>query len=89
MLIDKINQRLENLHNVLVYCSEVDKRSFGKLYVFTLEERICINQERGGLFSQLAGINGEILPQEIRNYQVPPHIENKINFSLKKVSRII
>lgn len=43
----EIYDRLRDLHNVLVYCTEVDTISFGKNKVFTPGERIVINQERG------------------------------------------
>ena len=82
---ETIKQRLADLHNVLVYCSEVDSRSFGKYNMFSAGERICINQERGSLFSQLAGEKGEIFPHEVRTYKVPAQIEAKISFTIEKI----
>lgn len=84
-MTEKIHQRLEDLHNVLNYCSEVDKNSDGRLYVFSIGERICINQERGALFSQLAQINNETFPHEVREYKIPPHIEAKVKFTIEKI----
>jgi len=83
MSYEKINQRLEDLHNVLSYCSDVQNR--GKIYVFKVAERICINQERGALFSQLSALNGEIFKHEVRTYKIPPHIEAKVKFTIEKI----
>lgn len=77
---DEIYQRLEDLHNVLVYCSEL--QSLGKIYVFKVAERICINQERGSLLSQL---NNDNFPHEVRTYKVPEQIEAKISFTIDKI----
>lgn len=55
--------RLTMLHNVLEQTAETG--------YFTIGERICINQERGYLFSK-----GSY--EELRPYQVPETIENKI-----------
>ncbi|KVV14831.1 hypothetical protein [Flavobacterium sp. TAB 87] len=85
MTTEIINQRLEDLHNVLLYCSEVDRVSYGKDKVFSTGERITINQERGSYFSQLAANNGEIFPHEVRTYQVTEHIDNKINKTLEQI----
>lgn len=76
------NDRLEVLHNVLAYCSEVERKSNGKLYLFTTFERILINQERGSLLSQL---NQETAPNDIRFYKCPPKLESKIQFVNQKV----
>ncbi|WP_163401553.1 hypothetical protein [Flavobacterium fluviatile] len=77
---EEINQRLEDLHNVLAYCSEL--QSFGKIYVFKVNERICINQERGSLLSQ---INSDNFPHEVRTYVIPASIEAKVKFTLEKI----
>lgn len=73
-------QRLEDLHNVLVYCSEA--QNLGRIYVFTTLERVCINQERGSLLSQ---INQDNIPHEVRNYKIPPSIEAKVKFTIDKI----
>lgn len=83
MSYDKILQRLEDLHNVLFYCSDIQKE--GKIHVFKLGERICINQERGALYSQLSHANNEIFSHEVRTYKVPPAIEAKIKFTVEKI----
>lgn len=76
------NDRLEVLYDVLEYCSEVDRRSNGKLYMFSTFERICINQERGSIMSQM---NQETAPDDIRHYQCPPKLESKIQIVNQKI----
>lgn len=76
----EINQRLTDLHNVLAYCSE--SQSLGKIYVFKTLERVCINQERGSLLSQ---INKDNFPHEVRGYKIPPGIEAKVKLILDKI----
>jgi hypothetical protein len=71
--------RLSDLHNVLVYCSEIQAQ--GRPGIFTTGERICINQERGGIFSQMSFDGGEV-----REYEVPPDIEVKIQATSKKAT---
>lgn len=79
MTIDEINQRLHDLHNVLAYCS--DQQNNGKIYVFQTGERICINQERGALLSQL----NYNFPNDERIYVIPPPIEAKVRLILEKI----
>jgi hypothetical protein len=79
-----IYQRLEDLHNVLVYCS--DMQTAGRIHVFKLGERICINQERGALLSQLAHNSNEVFLHEVRDYKVPLAIEAKIKFTTEKIN---
>lgn len=80
MNTNQIIQRLEDLHAVLLYCS--DNQSVGKSAIFSRGERICINQERGSLLSQL---NAEHFPNDVRNYKCPANLEAKIRFTLKKI----
>lgn len=80
MTIDQKIQRLEDLHAVLEYCSM--QQRIGRVSSFTTLERICINQERGALFSQM---NHESTDHEKRNYQCPPKLEAKIRFNIQKV----
>lgn len=80
---DTINNRLENLYDVLVYDS--NQQTFGRASCFTTNERICINQERGALLSQLNQDNKEL---DIRYYQCPPKLESKIRFTIQKVTDI-
>jgi hypothetical protein len=77
---DPVNHRLENLHDVLVYDS--DQQTFGRTACFTTLERICINQERGALLSQMNQGNKE---QDVRYYQCHPKLEGKIQFIVQKV----
>lgn len=77
-----INNRLQDLHNVLYYCSEQQKH--GRIHVFKTSERICINQERGSLLSQ---INTGNFPHEIRNYKITPALEAKVKLTLEKIEQ--
>lgn len=78
-----IYQRLEDLHNVLVYCSELQLH--GRMHVFKTGERICINQERGALLSQLSHANNETFSHEVREYKIPVAIEAKIKLTIEKI----
>ena len=78
-----IYERLEDLHNVLAYCSELQKQ--GRIYVFKVGERICINQERGALLSQLSHSNNETFLHEVLEYTVPVGIEAKIKCTIEKI----
>ncbi len=80
MNTNQIIQRLEDLHAVLLYCS--DNQSVGKKASFSRGERICINQERASLLSQL---NAEHFPNDVRNYKCPAFLESKIKFTLNKI----
>lgn len=83
MSYHRIIQRLEDLHNVLSYCSDI--QSNGRIYVFKTCERICINQERGALLSQLSQLNNETFKHEVRTYEIPAHIEAKVRFTIEKI----
>lgn len=72
--------RLEDLHDVLAYCSY--EQQVGRHPCFTTFERILINQERGALLSQL---NEENHQEDKRFYQCPPKLESKIKFIIQKV----
>lgn len=77
-----LHARHDALFSVLIYCSW--QTEIGKAPFFTTAERICINQERGALLSQL---NPETPPGQIRHYQCPSKLEAKILFHLRKGSR--
>lgn len=83
MTSEKRNQRLEDLHSVLLYCS--DQQKVGRAASFTTLERICINQERGALLSQLSHANNETFSHEVREYKIPVAIEAKIKFTIEKI----
>lgn len=83
MTYEEICQRLEDLQNVLVYCSELQLH--GRMHVFKTGERICINQERGALLSQLSYMNQETFLHEVRDYRCPPAIEAKIKLTIEKI----
>lgn len=80
---EDIYQRLEDLLNVLVYCSDLQKQ--GRIHVFKVGERICINQERGALLSQLSHANNEVFSHEVREYKIPVGIEAKIKLTIEKI----
>jgi hypothetical protein len=82
MNTNQLIQRLEDLRTVLQQCSKIDLLSDGKNRAFTTGERICINQERGSLLSQL---NAENFPDDVRNYKCPAFLESKIRFTLNKI----
>lgn len=69
--LEIINERLELLHNVLVFDSEVSKR-------FKIGERILINQERGSLYDIINFIGGHIEKEQVRILKVSEQIEVKI-----------
>lgn len=77
---NKINNRLEDLYDVLLYDS--NEQTFGRAACFTVLERILINQERGALHSQ---VNEENEQEDIRYYQCPARLESKIKFVIQKV----
>lgn len=81
----KTAQRLQNLYSVLFYCSDLQKD--GRMQVFKPGERICINQERGALLSQMNYENGESFKCEVREYEVPPDLEVKIKFIIEKMKQ--
>lgn len=74
------NERERALFDVLKYCSL--QQSLGRTACFTTLERICINQERGALLSQ---VNSENTEQDKRYYQCPAPLESKIKFIIQKV----
>jgi hypothetical protein len=74
-----INQRLAILYNALFHCSEF--QFVGRGYIFSLGERILINQERGALLSQLTND-----PEAgIRFYSVPNELEDRIQYIHKNL----
>ena len=77
---DKVNNRLEDLYDVLVY--NTHQQIAGRTPSFTVLERICINQERGSLYSQINQFNEE---GDKRFYQCHPELEIKIRFVLQKI----
>ncbi|MBA4133378.1 MAG: hypothetical protein C0525_01510 [Flavobacterium sp.] len=74
---DEIFQRLNVLSLALMHDSEFKAARQG--YIFTPGERICINQERGSLYSQLS----QDEEAGIRYYDVSDLIEEKINYTKK------
>lgn len=82
-MTEQSQQRFNDLHNVLGYCTAM--QTLGKTYVFTTNERICINQERGAIFSQDAFTKSKIPIDQIRTYTLPAHIEMKVRLTLQKI----
>lgn len=81
-----IYKRLSDLNSVLVYCSDLQKQ--GRIQVFKVGERICINQERGALYSQLSHENNETSSNQVREYKMPASIEAKIKITIDKVEPV-
>lgn len=84
MKIHQNTTRFNDLHTVLTYCTAVEKSSDGRNYLFTTLERICINQERGAIYTQQSAQKGELDQSQVRTYKVPEHIELKIKQLLNK-----
>lgn len=69
---ESIQTRLEELYTALWCCSQYQE--VGKGYIFTVFERMLINQERGALLSQLS----DDPEAGIRYYEVPEGINERI-----------
>lgn len=69
--LESVKNRLELLHDVLVFDSDVSKR-------FKINERILINQERGSLYDFINYLSGNIEHEATRKLQVPLEVELKI-----------
>lgn len=79
---EEISFRLELLFWCLGKCSQNQEEGRGRK--FTVGERILINQERGALMSQQTFLlyNDDT---QLRYYQVPQSIEDKIQFIKSKL----
>ena len=75
---EEINYRLQILYDALQDDSQL--KEVGKRGIFTTGERICINQERGYLYSELSYLV-EVEPPPLRPYKIPEHIQLKIRKS--------
>lgn len=75
---EEINYRLILLYDALQEDSRL--KEVGKAGIFTTLERICINQERGYLYSELSYLV-ELEPPPLRPYKIPEHIQLKIRKS--------
>jgi hypothetical protein len=73
--MDNAKNRFAELCDVLEYTNRFNRT------LFSIGERICINQERAVHLSQIGanGGNGEPL----RPYKIPPNIEKRVNQVLK------
>ena len=74
---EEINYRLQILYDALQDDSQL--KEVGKRGIFTTRKRICINQERGYLYSELSYLV-EVEPP-LRPYKIPEHIQLKIRKS--------
>lgn len=79
MHLEAINERLDDLFMVLVFCSYQQK-------TFTEGQRICINQERAALLDHKNYLFDTLCLSEVREYRVPEQIEEKVQFTLKKIT---
>lgn len=75
MTLIEIITRIELLDQSLFNDSQ--EKEVGRRGFFTVLERICINQERGYLYSMRSFINRTI-DAPMREYKVPERIELKI-----------
>jgi hypothetical protein len=76
-------QRLELLYLVLQFCTTEQEK--GRKHIFTVDERILINQERGAKFEYLSFLYGEFQENEVRNILVPESLELKIGLCLSLI----
>jgi hypothetical protein len=74
----ELQSRQEDLYDALWHCSQYQE--VGRGYIFTPFQRILINQERAAIFTQQDCLLGELTIDEVRNFQVPTIIEEKIQF---------
>jgi hypothetical protein len=75
-----LNERLYLLFAVLAFDSD-------RTRIFTVGERICINQERGSLCELRSLDSGEASKDQVRFYIVPESIENKIEVCEQMMNR--
>ena len=78
--LESVKNRLELLHDVLVFDSDVSKR-------FKINERILINQERGSLYDFVNYLSGNIEHEATRKLQVPLEVELKIQIIAKEIQK--
>jgi hypothetical protein len=71
MHLESVTNRLSLLNELLVYDSEVEK-------VFTVVDRIMINQERGALFDFVNYLFGSLPHEKVRTMRVPVELEQRI-----------
>lgn len=78
--LPEINERLELLYMVLQYCSK--QQLYHNRKMFSIGERIAINQERAALEDFVNYLFGEMPREDVRMYQVPDRLEDKITWSI-------
>ncbi|WP_417940360.1 hypothetical protein [Flavobacterium sp. RS13.1] len=71
----EIEKRLNELQMILEYCTSKNKS------VFTVGERICINQERGIL------MNDDLIIY--KPFEHSKNLQSKIDFTLSKIKQVI
>jgi hypothetical protein len=80
--LQNTKERLDLLFSCLIYCTNM--QNVGRAYIFTVAERILINQERAALMSQITAHELQD-DSELRHFQVPNKIEQKIQFLKSKL----
>ena len=75
-------ERHNLLFDMLIYCTRIQER--GKEPLFTTNQRILINQERGALLSQMSALTDGIY-DNVRFFEVPQIIENLIQSNKSKI----
>ena len=79
---EELSQRLELLFECLWHCTK-RQESYGK-YIFSTNERILINQQRGALMSQQTFmLYGD--DSQVRHFELPKELEDKVQFIKSKL----
>lgn len=78
-----IRARRSQLEEVLAWATENDSDNT----ILPLGWRVCISQERCALYDQTNYLNGLLPKQDVRTYQVPPIIEERIQLILSKINK--
>lgn len=84
MHLESVNERLDLLMAVLVFSSDCSER-LTREQRLTSGERICINQERGALLGFKAYLFREMEYRDVKFYELPKTIEDKIQFINNKL----
>jgi hypothetical protein len=79
---EALSQRLELLFECLWHCTK--RQENGRKYIFSVNERILINQERGALMSQQSFmLYGD--ESQVRHFELPKELEEKVQFIKSKL----
>lgn len=79
---EALSQRLELLFECLWNCTQ--RQEVGRKYIFSINERILINQQRGALMSQQS-VMLFADESQVRHFELPTELENKVQFIKSKL----